>query len=94
MPHSQGLKEIALMCSQSLPISTTTSNTLTKTNPRDGIKITEVCCHMALTVEEQNQRSKNHNKGTLDHQGISQREKTDYYNLMHKLFGHMGTEKL
>ncbi|KAI1000496.1 hypothetical protein K3495_g7703 [Podosphaera aphanis] len=94
IPHSPGLKEIALICSQSLPISTSNSAILTKTNLRDGTEPTAICCQMALTVEEENQRDKNHDNGSLDHQGILRRERTDYFNFMHKRFGHMGTEQL
>ncbi|POS82165.1 hypothetical protein EPUL_006064 [Erysiphe pulchra] len=99
MAHSQGIKEIALMSTPSnlashLEFSPAQNTSIYKDIPEDF----SPCCHVALTVDEIQEYNFNtiiiSTTGNGKTSRISQREKNDYYNLMHRRFSHMGFEKL
>lgn len=99
MAHSQGIKEIALISTPSnlashLEFSPAQNTSKCKDIPEDFIP----CCHVALTVDEIQEYNFNTTilgaTGNSKTNRMSQREMNDYYNLMHRRFSHMGSEKL
>lgn len=58
----------------------------------------EPCCHVALTAGEAMQLDENEDlEGVREGKTmkrLSRRERVDYYNLMHRRFGHMGPDQL
>ncbi|KAI0997587.1 hypothetical protein K3495_g10600 [Podosphaera aphanis] len=99
MPHSQGVKEVSLLCIPDTPHNNMEEISSTKpSTERHTVVRSDTCFHTALTIDEAESLYHNENLELSEHcyaiDTISQQEKSEYNNLMHRRFGHMGPDQL
>lgn len=97
MSHSQAANENNSMCNQNKPDQRFDMDT--KNDLDSQVQAySETCSHLTLTEEESvfinSKILLKDTKNCYATNTISQREKTDNYNLMHRRFGHLGPDQL
>lgn len=98
MPHSQGVREVAIMCTPTSLDTYFEKNTTLDTCGEGNTNINyQTSCYTVLTtgesefLHEDGPKVQEFCNATVT---ISQREKSQYYELMHRRFGHMGPDQL